>query len=65
MEVPLLGQIPLVQDVCESGDAGEPSVVNPATPSGNAFLQLAAKVVTQVDKRNMQMPRTQRVKTEK
>lgn len=64
MEVPLLAQIPLVQDVCECGDAGTPSVVNPATITGNAFLQLAAKVVTQVDKRNMQMPRTERVKTD-
>lgn len=64
MNVPLLGQIPLVQDVCESGDAGEPSVVNPATLAGNAFLQLAAKIVTQVDKRNLEKPRTERVKTD-
>ena len=64
MNVPLLAQIPLVQDVCESGEKGEPSVVEPSTPAGNAFLQLAAKVVTQVDRRNMQMPRTERVKTD-
>lgn len=64
MNVPLLAQIPLVQDVCESGEKGEPSVVDPSTLAGNSFLQLAAKVVTQVDKRNMQMPRTERVKTD-
>lgn len=64
MEVPLLAQLPLVQDVCQGGEVGQPSVVDPSTVEGNAFLQLAAKVVTQVDKRNLQMPRTERVKTD-
>ncbi len=50
LNVPLLGQIPLVQSICENGDSGEPAVLSPATPSGIAFMSLAAKVVTQVDK---------------
>lgn len=65
LNVPLLAQIPLIQSVCENGDNGEPAVLNPATPEGIAFMSLAAKVVTQVDKRNMEMAPTQRVVVEK
>ena len=61
LNVPLLAQIPLIQSVCEDGDKGEPAVLNPASPEGIAFMSLAAKVVTQVDKRNMEMAPTQRV----
>ena len=63
MNVPLLAQIPLVQSVCESGDSGEPAVLHPETPIGNAFLQLAARVVTQTDKRNAGMEATKIVET--
>jgi len=61
--VPLLAQIPLVQSVCESGDAGEPAALDPSTPVGNAFLQLAARVVTQTDKRNAELAKTEIVHT--
>lgn len=63
MNVPLLAQIPLVQSVCESGDAGTPAVLDPSTPTGNAFLQLAARVITQTDKRNAERERTKIVET--
>ena len=63
LEVPLLAQIPLIQSVCEDCDKGEPAVLNPASPEGIAFMSLAAKVVTQVDKRNVEMAPTQRVGT--
>lgn len=58
MGVPLLGQIPVVQDICEQGDQGTPTALAPSTPQGNAFLQLAARVVTQTDRRNQEMPPT-------
>ena len=61
--IPLLAQIPLVQSVCESGDAGEPAVLHPESPAGNAFLQLAARVVTQTDKRNAELAKTEVVQT--
>ena len=54
MDVPLLGQIPVVQSICQNGDDGTPEALNPATPTGQAFLQLAARVVTQTDKRNLE-----------
>ena len=63
LQVPLLAQIPLIQSVCEDGDKGEPAVLNPASPEGIAFMSLAAKVVTQVDKRNLEMAPTHRIET--
>ena len=65
LNVPLLAQIPLIQSVCETGDKGEPAVLNPASPEGIAFMSLAAKVVTQVDKRNVEMAPTQRIEVSK
>ena len=63
LQVPLLAQIPLIQSVCEDGDKGEPAVLSPASPEGIAFMSLAAKVVTQVDKRNLEMAPTHRIET--
>lgn len=65
LEVPLLGQIPIVQSICESGDNGTPAALDEQTVTGRAFLQLAAAVVRQVDKRNMEKAPTQIVKTRK
>jgi len=61
--VPLLAQIPLVQSVCENGDAGTPAALDPSSPTGNAVLQLAARVVTQTDKRNAELAKTEIVQT--
>lgn len=65
MNVPLLGQIPLVQGICESGDKGTPVALDEQTITGRAFLQLAAAVVRQVDKRNIEMAPTQVVGVKK
>lgn len=59
MNVPLLGQIPIVQSICENGDAGTPAALNSDTLTGRAFMQLAARVVTQTDKRNQEQAPTQ------
>lgn len=64
LQLPLLAQIPLVQDVCESGDNGTPAVLEPASPAGMAFMSLAARLVTQVDRRNREQPATERVHVE-
>ena len=65
MQVPLLAQIPVVQDICESGDNGVPAATNPATITGQAFLQLAARIVTETDKRRAELPPTQIVGVKK
>lgn len=44
LNVPLLGQIPLVQSICNGGDAGMPVALYPNTVTGNAFMQLAETV---------------------
>lgn len=65
LNVPLLGQIPIVQSICESGDQGVPVALDETTPTGRAFLQLAAAVVRQVDKRNLEMAPTKIVEVKK
>lgn len=63
MQVPLLAQIPIVQSICESGDAGQPAALHPELPTGQAFLALAQSVVTVVNKRNRELEKTKIVKT--
>lgn len=59
--IPLLGQIPIVQSICDSGDNGKPAAVNPFSIEGKAFAELAEKVVIEVDKRNRLIPPTKKV----
>lgn len=63
--VPLLGQIPIVQSICESGDNGVPAAMNDDTLTGQAFMELAANVVSQTDKRNREKEPTRIVKVKK
>ena len=65
MGVPLLGQIPIVQSICKSGDEGEPVAVSDETMTSLAFRQLAEAVVEATEKRNREMPATQIVETHK
>ncbi len=65
MQVPLLGQIPLVQSICESGDSGEPAAVRANTATGLAFRELAARVVEATNQRNNEQPPTTIVPTAK
>jgi ATP-binding protein involved in chromosome partitioning len=58
--VPLLGQIPLVQSICESGDNGSPvALLNDSSPVALAFRQLAESVAQQIAIRNSTMDPTQ------
>ena len=65
MQVPLLGQIPIVQSICESGDEGEPIAVHADSPVGNAFRQLARAVAAETERRNEQLPPTSIVEMNK
>ncbi|HRY32984.1 MAG TPA: Mrp/NBP35 family ATP-binding protein [Bacteroidales bacterium] len=51
-KVPFLGEIPLVQSVCESGDTGIPVVMDEQSPVGKAFLALAENIAQQLSIRN-------------
>ena len=63
LNVPLLGQIPIVQSICESGDAGTPAALDENSMTGMAFMELARNVVTQTEKRNAEMAPTEIVHT--
>ncbi|MDQ3046402.1 MAG: Mrp/NBP35 family ATP-binding protein [Bacteroidota bacterium] len=52
--VPLLGEIPLVQSICEAGDAGRPAVLQDNTPQALAFMEMASKIAQQVSIVNSQ-----------
>ncbi|HOU02091.1 MAG TPA: Mrp/NBP35 family ATP-binding protein [Bacteroidales bacterium] len=60
MDVPLLGQIPLVQSICESCDKGSPAVLE-ESQAGNAFMSLADELVLKVEKRNAELKPTVKV----
>ena len=65
LNVPLLGQIPIVQSICENGDNGTPAALDDNTMVGQAFLDLARNVVKQTEKRNAEMAPTEIVHTHK
>lgn len=56
MNVDLLGQIPIVQSICEGGDSGKPVALNNDTVMGIAFKDLADNVVKAIEKRNNDLP---------
>jgi len=43
-----LGEIPLVQSICEAGDAGRSAVMQDNTPQAIAYMEMASKVAQQV-----------------
>ncbi|MBP5323322.1 MAG: Mrp/NBP35 family ATP-binding protein [Bacteroidaceae bacterium] len=49
MNIPLLGQIPLVQSICNGGDAGMPVALYPESLTGAAFVDLARQLVQATD----------------
>ncbi len=58
--VPLLGQLPIVQEVRESGDTGYPVALKEGE-MGEAFRKLARSVAQQVAIRNANMEQTKKV----
>ncbi|MDD4609535.1 MAG: Mrp/NBP35 family ATP-binding protein [Bacteroidaceae bacterium] len=65
MNVPLLGQIPIVQGICDGGDNGTPVALDENTITGLSFMNLAEKMIKQVDYRNKNLDPTHRVEMHK
>ncbi len=65
MNVPLLGQIPIVQSICECGDAGEPIATHTDSIVHEAFVDLASAVVERTELRNANSAPTEKVETHK
>lgn len=61
LNVPLLGEIPIVQSIRECGDAGRPAAMEEDSVSGMAFRELALKVVERVNDRNEHLDATKKV----
>ncbi len=65
LNVPLLGQIPVVQSICESGDNGVPAALDKDSITGQAFFELAKRVVVETDRRNREKDPTHIVEMNK
>ncbi|WP_435578370.1 P-loop NTPase [Gilvibacter sp.] len=62
LDVPLLGEIPLVQGIREAGDVGRPAALQAETATEQAFEALTRNVVEQTVKRNESLPPTEAIK---
>ncbi|MBK8557223.1 MAG: Mrp/NBP35 family ATP-binding protein [Lewinellaceae bacterium] len=60
----LLGQIPLVQSIRESGDTGLPAVLHEEGPVAEAFLKVAENTLRQIAVRNEMLEPSKAVKLE-
>lgn len=63
-ESTLLGQVPLVQSIRESGDMGKPIVLDETNPAAQAFMELAENTLKQIEKRNKNQAPTKTVQVE-
>ncbi|WP_419802093.1 Mrp/NBP35 family ATP-binding protein [Mucilaginibacter sp.] len=52
LNIPFLGEIPLVKSISDSGDAGAPVILQENNPMSAAFMDLAERVAQQVAIRN-------------
>lgn len=60
-EIPLLGQIPLIQGIREGGDEGRPIAIDKESLLAISFTEAAQNLAQQVAIRNAQQPKTERV----
>jgi ATP-binding protein involved in chromosome partitioning len=62
LDVPFLGEVPLVQSIREAGDIGRPAALQTTTPIEEAFEAITREVVQQVVNRNEDLPATEAIK---
>jgi len=62
LNVPFLGELPLVQSIREAGDNGHPAALQTATNLEQAFEKITQNVVTEVVRRNDDLPPTEAIK---
>jgi len=62
LDVPLLGEIPLVQSIREAGDVGRPAALQTASSLEKAFETITKNVVQEVVNRNENLPETEAIK---
>lgn len=62
LQVPFLGEVPLVQSIREAGDIGRPAALQAATSIEAAFEEITKKVVEETVRRNDDLPPTEAIK---
>ena len=62
LDVPFLGELPLVQSIREAGDIGRPAALQTATVLEQAFEKITQNVVQEVVRRNDNLPPTEAIK---
>lgn len=62
LDVPFLGEMPLVQSIREAGDVGRPAALQTASPIEEAFEELTKNVVQELVRRNTDLPPTEAIK---
>lgn len=62
LKTKFLGEIPLVQSIREAGDVGHPAALQQNTPTEKAFAEITKKMLSELIKRNKNLPPTEVVK---
>ena len=62
LEVPFLGEVPIVQSIREAGDYGRPAAMQTGSVIEGVFEEITRNVVEEVVKRNENLPATEAIK---
>ena len=62
LDIPFLGELPIVQSIREAGDIGRPAAMQEGTPVEAIITDITRNIVTQVIKRNDNLPETEVIK---
>jgi len=62
LDIPFLGELPIVQSIREAGDIGRPAGLQEGTVVEEKITEITRNIVTQVIKRNDSLPATEAIK---
>ncbi|MBZ4036387.1 P-loop NTPase [Flavobacterium sp. 17A] len=62
LDVPFLGEVPIVQSIREAGDYGRPAALQTASPIESVFEEITRNVVQETVNRNESLPATEAIK---
>ena len=62
LNVPVLGQIPIVQSIRESSDIGRPAALQKDTLVESAFTKMSQNTISELVKRNKTLPKSEAIK---
>jgi len=62
LEVPFLGEVPIVQSIREAGDYGRPAALQTSSPIEKVFEEITRNVVQETVNRNDSLPATEAIK---